>query len=107
MSFEDRLQNGEFCIPECDTCKKTVWPPSEFCSHCLGTVHLRDADNSMRGTIIEFSGKDDTYFCMVEFAGSIRVLSHMTVTPQIGQTVKISKCGIRDGNYFFKVTGIL
>ena len=30
-------------------------------------------------------------------------MAHISTTPQIGQLVKISDCGIREGNYFFKV----
>ena len=102
MSFEDKLENGEFCIPECTECKKIVWPPSEICNHCFGKVNLKNGE--FVGKIIEYSRKDDQFFCMVEFEKTIRIISQMDKEPQIGQTVKISHCGIRERNYFFKVS---
>jgi uncharacterized OB-fold protein len=102
MNFEPRLSRGEFCIPECEKCKKTVWPPAEFCSHCFGTVSLKQGD--FEGKIIEFSRQDEQYFCMVEFFNGIRIMANISKTPKIGKRVKISKCGIRDGSYFFQVS---
>ncbi len=101
MSFESRLSKGEFCIPECGKCKKIVWPPSEVCSHCFGNVHLKESD--FEGKIIEFSRQNDQYFCMVEFENTVRIMAKISVTPEIGKSVKILKCGINNGNYFFQV----
>ena len=42
MNFESKLNDGEFCIPECTECKKIVWPPAEFCNHCFGNISLKD-----------------------------------------------------------------
>ena len=56
------------------------------------------------GKIIEYSRKEDQYFCMVEFENTVRIISQMKNEPKIGQTVKISRCGIRDENYFFEVS---
>ena len=101
MSFESRLSKGEFCIPECSECKKIVWPPSEVCSHCFGNVRLKEGD--FEGKIIEFSRQNDQYFCMVEFESAVRIMAKISVTPEIGKSVKISKCGIDNGNYFFQI----
>jgi uncharacterized OB-fold protein len=101
MNFETRLSNGEFCIPECEKCKKIVWPPAEFCSYCFGTVSLKEGE--VEGKIIEFSRQDKQYFCMVEFYGAVRVMADISKTPEIGQIVKILKCGITNGNYFFQI----
>ena len=101
MSFESRLSKGEFCIPECSECKKIVWPPSEVCSHCFGNVRLKEGD--FEGKIIEFSRQNDHYFCMVEFESAVRIMAKISVTPEIGKSVKISKCGIDNGNYFFQI----
>ena len=101
MSFEDRLTQGEFCIPECNECKKIVWPPSETCSNCFGNVRLKEGD--FEGKIIEFSRQKDQFFCMVEFENTIRIMAKISETPEIGRKVKISKCGIAEGNYFFQV----
>ena len=102
MNFEEKLQNGEFCIPECNECKKIVWPPSEICNHCFGNVHLKEGD--FEAKIIEFSRENDQYFCMVEFEKSIRILAHISHLPKLGQIVKITKCGIKNENYFFEVS---
>ena len=101
MNFEEELSKGNFCVPECNNCKKIVWPPTEFCNHCFGTVSLRNGD--FEGKIIEFSRQNEGYFCMVEFENVIRIMAKISQTPKLGQIVQISKCGINDGNYFFHV----
>ncbi len=101
MKFESELSNGIFCIPYCTACKKTVWPPAEFCSYCFGLVSLKNGD--FKGRIVEFSRCGKEYFCMVEFEGVIRVMAKIQHAPRINQTVKISKCGMVDGGYFFNV----
>ena len=101
MNFESELSQGKFCIPKCTICMKTVWPDSDFCNHCFGPVSLKTGD--FEGEIIEFSRQNDEYFCLVEFEGVVKIIAKISKTPKIGQTVKISKCGISDGNYFFYV----
>jgi len=101
MNFESELAQGKFYIPECTICKKIVWPPTEFCDHCFGLISLKKGD--FEGKIIEFSRQNEEYFCLVEFEKTIRVLAKILKIPEIGQTVKISKCGISNGNYFFYV----
>lgn len=101
MNFESELHNGNFYIPECTKCLKVVWPPSEFCNHCFGEISLKK--KAYIGKIIEFSRQDDMYFCLVKFDEEIKVMAKIPDTPKIGQTVKISKCGISNGNYFFQV----
>ncbi|MFQ5497936.1 MAG: hypothetical protein ACE5DU_08645 [Nitrosopumilus sp.] len=101
MNFESELYKGFFCIPECVKCKKIVWPPSKFCNHCFGEVCLKKGD--FEGKIIEFSRHDEDYFCLVEFEDTIRIMAKISKSPKIGQIVKITKCGISNGNYFFNV----
>jgi len=55
------------------------------------------------GKIIEFSKQNETYFCMVEFENTVKIMAKMLKTPKIDQIVKISKCGIVNGSYFFQV----
>ena len=43
----------------------------------------------------------EDYFCLVEFERNIRVMAKTLQIPKIGQIVKISKCGIVNGGYFF------
>jgi len=101
MSFEDELSKGQFCIPECSACKKIVWPPSEFCDNCNEKTLLKKGE--FKGKIIEFSKQNEDYFCMVEFFNSIRLIAKMTSSPKKDQIIKISKCGISDGSYFFHI----
>lgn len=101
MTFESELSLGKFYLPICVDCKKVCWPPTDFCNNCFGLITLDRMINE--GKIIEFSGKDEAYFCLVEFKKEIRLMAKIKNQPQIGQIVKIDSCGISDGNYFFNV----
>jgi uncharacterized OB-fold protein len=101
MNFESKLNDGKFCIPECTECKKIVWPPAEFCNHCFGDVSLKE--EPVVGKILEFSRQNQQDFCLVEFENMIRIMAKISQRPEIGQIVKISKCGIVNGGYFFEV----
>ena len=101
MNFESELKKGIFTIPQCEKCNKFVWPPSEFCDKCFGNTVLKTGE--FEGKIIEFSKQNEEYFCLVEINNSFRIMAKISKLPQIGQTVKISKCGITEGNYFFIV----
>jgi uncharacterized OB-fold protein len=101
MNFESKLNDGKFCIPECTECKKIVWPPAEFCNHCFGDVSLKEGP--FVGKILEFSRQNQQDFCLVEFENKIRIMAKISQRPEIGQIVKISKCGIVNGGYFFEV----
>lgn len=101
MSFETELEKGIFSIPQCEKCNKIVWPPSEFCDECFGNIILKKGD--FEGKIVEFSKQNEDYFCLVEIENSFKIMAKKTTIPQVGQSVKISKCGISEGNYFFIV----
>jgi len=102
MNFESALSKGIFSIPECTHCGKVVWPPAEFCSGCFGNVTLKM--DEFKGEIIEFSRQNNEYFCLVEFEQNIRIMAKILKIPEIGQKVKVSKCGISEGNYYFQVS---
>ena len=102
MSFEAELTKGVFSIPECKSCRKVIWPPAEFCNQCFGSVNLKKGE--FEGKIIEFSKQDSEYFCLVEFERDVRVFAKISETPEIGKKVKISKCGIVNGSYFFQAS---
>ena len=105
MSFESALKNGQFCIPFCSSCKRNIWPATEFCNQCFRKTSLHK--ENFEGKIIEFSRKNEEFFCVVEFEGEIRIVAKSFKKPDIGQKVKISKCGISNGNYYFHVNQIL
>ncbi|QDI88124.1 hypothetical protein Nisw_00550 [Candidatus Nitrosopumilus sp. SW] len=101
MSFESELSKGNFLIPECTVCKKIVWPPTEFCSKCMAKTSLKEGD--FKGKIIEFSSQNEDYFCIVDIENSFKIMAKMSTEPHIDQIVKISKCGIEKGNYYFEI----
>ncbi len=102
MNFELELKKGNFVISECNHCKKIVWPPSEFCDQCLGKNSWRKCSDI--GKIIEFSKKENTYFCVAEIDNSIKIMGEIVSgIPKIDQQVRIVECGIKDKNYFFKM----
>ena len=79
-----------------------IWPPSEFCNRCFGPVSLRRGE--FEGKVIEFSRQDNLYFCLVEFEKDVRILARTSESPEIGKRVKMSRCGISNGSYFFQVS---
>ena len=79
-----------------------VWPPAEYCDNCMGKTTLKEGN--FQGKIIEFSKQNEDYFCIVEMEDSFRIIAKMTKEPHIDQIVKISKCGINEGSYFFEVS---
>ena len=102
MSFESELKKGNFLISECARCKKIVWPPSEWCDQCLDKNSWRKCTG--KGKIIEFSKKENTYFCVAEIENSVKILGELiSDSPKIGKSVMIIDCGIHDNNYFFKM----
>ena len=101
MSIERELEKGNFVIGECSKCKKNIWPPSEFCNSCFGDVIIKQG--SFEGKIIEFSKKDQEYFCLAEFAEQVKIMGRITSgIPLQGQRVSVKKCGIKDKSYFFE-----
>ena len=97
MNFESELKKGNFMISECKRCKRITWPPSEICDQCFGNTVLRKS--SGKGKIIEFSKKDQAYFCIAEIEDSVRVFGQIeSGFPKIGDSVSIAKCGLTDKN---------
>ena len=102
MNFETELKKGNFIISECSHCKKIIWPPSEFCNQCLGATLWRKSSGV--GKIIEFSKKEEIYFCVIEIENSVRLIAELVSgEPLIGSNANIVDCGISDKNYFFKI----
>ena len=103
MSFDERLGSKEFTVPTCTRCKKTVWPPSEYCSRCFGKTEPRRG--SPKARIIEFSKKNKGYyFCLVEVEESFRIIARSKQIPTVGKTVSITECKMDDGNHFFEIS---
>ena len=102
MRFRSELCRGNLVVPVCDSCKKTVWPPSDFCSYCLADTVWEAAPRD--GIILEFSRQGGRYFCVAELGRTLRlVCSVASGTPENGRRVRLERCGIRDGSGFFEV----
>ena len=101
MNFELELKKGNFPISECKHCKIIVWPPSEFCNQCFNENSWREC--SREGKIIEFSKKENVYFCVVEIENSIRIMGEIVSgIPKTNGVVKMIDCGVINNDHFFK-----
>lgn len=102
MNFETELKKGSFVISECNHCRKIVWPPSEFCNQCLNENVWKKCSGA--GKIIEFSKKENIYFCVAEIEESIKIIGEIVFgIPEIGKKITVVDCGITNNNYFFKM----
>lgn len=90
--FESEMRKGRFVVGECGKCGKITWPPSEFCSTCLGNLSWRPIVD--HGVLIESSAKDGKVFGIAEFEGAVRVIGTILngQNAKPGQKVRISKC---------------
>ena len=101
MNIETELAKGIFVVGECTECKRTVWPPADYCNVCFGDVLIKKGPG--HGKIIEFSKQDGNYFCLAEFDENIRIIGKVTNgNPTINQKVLVKKCGIKNGSYYFE-----
>lgn len=101
MSIESELEKGNFVVGECIKCKKIVWPPSKYCNLCLGETIPKKISNT--GKILEFSKQEETYFCLAEFNGGIKIIGKVIgETPKINQSILMRKCGIEENSYYFE-----
>lgn len=98
--FETELKNNNFVCSECSKCDKIVWPPSEYCSSCLGKVEWRRL--SREGILLEYSCRNGEYFCMAEFEGKVRIMGTMRDATglQIGGKLYLEKCDYDGGEKF-------
>jgi len=90
--FEQELKNNNFTCSECKKCDKLVWPPSDFCNKCFGDVMWRPLSRTAK--LVEFSHKNDEYFCIAEFEDQIRIMGTIENVEnlQVGQTLNLVKC---------------
>lgn len=102
MKFNSELTKGNLFISECVDCNQIIWPPSEFCNRCLKKTSWRKCSN--HGKIVEFSKQNDTYFGIVEFENSFRIMGTIVIgQPDVNKTVEILECGILNSDYFLKL----
>ena len=89
--FDEELAQGKFVVSFCKNCQKFVWPPSSQCSVCHNITLWKES--SRNGKILEFSKKENCYFCLIETFDSIRVLGSIesSMIPKIDQRVVLTK----------------
>lgn len=105
MNFEEELAKGNFMISTCTKCELTVWPPNDICSRCFNDTKWEKC--SEVGKVIEYSQKNDTYFCLAEFEKSVRIMGILSGTePEINQKVRLVKANIRNGDYHFEMKAL-
>jgi len=93
LSFESELKQGRFIVGECAKCRKTSWPPSQYCNNCFGELKARPVREP--GILLEWSSKDGKTFGIVEFEKSIRVIGVISgdSEPKSGDIMKVISCG--------------
>lgn len=100
MTFESKQGRIDLPVSRCPACNVVVWPKSEFCSLCLGDTVRENGQTN--GTILAFSSRNGSYFCVAEMGDSLRIVGRLGAgMPRIGQPVRLCGYGIRDGRYFF------
>ncbi|QUC65426.1 hypothetical protein NsoK4_04055 [Nitrosopumilus sp. K4] len=100
MNIEKEIEKGNFVLGECAQCRKTIWPPSDYCNVCFGEVVIKKGP--FEGKIIEFSKKEQDYFCLAKFSDHVKIIGSVSEAPQNNQRVHVKKCGIKNGSYFFE-----
>ena len=104
--FEQELRNGNFVCSECTKCNKLVWPPSDFCNKCFGNVTWRPISRIAK--LVEFSRRNDEYFCIAELENPIRVMGRVESVAdlRLGQTLVLVSCDY-DGKEKFVFRAII
>ncbi len=41
-TFMKFMRKGKFMMPYCQTCKKNIWPPADYCTNCFNKLDLID-----------------------------------------------------------------
>jgi hypothetical protein len=116
INFIENIQRGNFVLPYCRRCKKNIWPPSDNCRLCLGTLSLENCNNKI-GKILEiFVSKmmninndyKNRLMILVDInevilLGSLSVdLEKPEKASFKGNLVKIKKCGFINNKIFYE-----
>ncbi|HET8856237.1 MAG TPA: hypothetical protein VFM28_01795 [Nitrososphaeraceae archaeon] len=116
INFIENIQRGNFVLPYCRRCKKNIWPPSDNCRLCLGTLSLENCNNKI-GKILEiFVSKmmninndyKNKLMILVDInevilLGSLSVdLEKPEKASFKGNLVKIKKCGFINNKIFYE-----
>ena len=98
--FQQELKNNNFVCSSCQKCNKLVWPPSDFCNSCFGSVIWRQVTKTAK--LVEFSRQGNEVFCIAEFESGIRIMGSIqnAFNLKIGQSLNLIKCNF-DGKESF------
>jgi uncharacterized protein len=98
--FEQELKKNNLLCSRCTKCNKLVWPPSDFCNNCFGEVIWQPISRNAK--IVEFSRKNNKYFCIAEFEEGVRVMGSVENASNlhIGQSLILVKCDYDVGEKF-------
>ena len=105
--FVAELKKGNFVVSNCTKCNHIVWPPSELCNQCFSQVNWKQI--SMKGKLLEFSKKDDSFFGIGEFEENIRIMGKIksnSKIPKIGDAIKLANFEIRNNQQQFSMEAI-
>ena len=98
--FEQELQNNNFVCSFCLKCDKFVWPPSDLCNSCFGSITWKNVNKIAK--LVEFSQNNGEIFCIAEFEGNIRIMGSVQNSQnlKVGQPLTLVKCDY-DGKEIF------
>ena len=99
MSFEERLEKGEFSVTYCHNCNVVIWPHSSFCNRCFSKTQL--VRHTTCGTLLEYSSQNGILFCVCQL-GDIHIMGRLLSQCKEGSPVRMSRCGMNDGVPFFE-----
>ena len=111
QKFIEYIEMGRFVLPYCKKCRKTMWPPADYCRLCLNNLSLKDYRNK-EGKILQFflnkfnNNNTNTLMIVVEF-DEVRLIGSLDQdnrnTGNIeGKKVIIKKCGFIDQKIFYQ-----
>lgn len=98
------LNEGNFLVPVCSSCRNKVWPPSRLCPLCYSETSLEEVETV--GTLLEFSKshieRKEGMFGIVDLGGIKIVGGLKSDRLKEGMKLRMSACGVReDGSPFY------
>ncbi len=111
QKFIEYIETGRFVLPYCKKCRKTMWPPADYCRLCLNNLSLKDYRNK-EGKILQFflnkfnNNNTNTIIIVVEL-DEVRLIGSLDQdnrnTGDIEEKkVIIKKCGFIDQKIFYQ-----
>ena len=116
INFIENIQRGNFVLPYCRRCKKNIWPPSDNCRLCLGTLSLENCNNKI-GKILEIfvskmmniNNDNKNRLMILVDINEVILLGSLSVDREKpekanfkGNLVKIKKCGFINNKIFYE-----